>query len=172
MLAAPVRDADLLAPVTQELRAWPWLCDFQGHVNNARYLDLMTSGRMEWLLHNGLFRTIVTKRMAFLVAGLGGIYRQAIPHMAEFVLQTRVAAFDERWLYYEQSFRLGRGGQGAIAARFLVRGQLRAPDGPMAPRDALRRCGVELPPVSPAAPADLAAWNAAQAAGLEVIRAP
>lgn len=169
--ATPERGADLLAPVAQPLRAWPWLCDFQGHVNNARYLDLMSAGRLEWLLQNGLFRPVVTGRMAFLVAGLGGVYRRAIPRMAAFELQTRVAAFDERWLYYEHTFRLGHRQTGAIAARFLVRGQLRSPNGAMSPRDSLRRCGLELPATSPPAPPDLEVWNAAQAACLEVIRA-
>lgn len=170
MFATPNRNADLFAPVTQQLRAWPWLCDFQGHVNNARYLDLMSSGRLEWLLQNGLFRRVVTRRMAFLVAGLGGVYRHPIPRMEAFVLQTRVAAFDARWLYYEHTFWLGTAREGTVAARFLARGQLRAPGGPLGPRESLRRCGVELPARELPPPADLDAWSAAQAACLEVIR--
>jgi len=170
MLATPAGNTDLFAPVIQQLRAWPWLCDFQGHVNNARYLDLMSGGRLEWLLQNGLLRAVFTRRMAFLVAGLGGIYRHPIPRMAPFTLQTRVAAFDVRWLYYEHTFLLGHGARGTVAARFLARGQLRAPDGAGGPRESLRRCGVELPDRSPPAPADLEAWNAAQAACLDVIR--
>jgi acyl-CoA thioesterase FadM len=170
MLATPNHDTDLLAPVTQQLRAWPWLCDFQGHINNARYLDLMSNGRLEWLVQNGLFRSIFTQRMAFLIAGLGGTYRHAIPRMAPFVLQTRVAAFDDRWLYYEHTFRLGTARASPIAARFVARGQLRVPGGALSPRDSLRRCGAELPERTVTPPADLDAWIAAQAACLEVIR--
>jgi acyl-CoA thioesterase FadM len=139
MFAVPDGSTDLFAPVMQQLRAWPWLCDFQGHVNNARYLDLMSKGRLEWLLQNGLFRAVFSQRIAFLIAGLGGVYRRAIPRMAEFALQTRMAAFDERWLYYEHTFRLGPEQGGAIAARFLARGQLRIPGGPLGPRESLRR---------------------------------
>jgi acyl-CoA thioesterase FadM len=170
LFATPNERTDLFAPVTQKLRAWPWLCDFQGHVNNARYLDLMSRGRMQWLIQNGLFRPIFTRRMAFLVGGLGGIYRRPIPRMAEFVLQTRVAAYDERWLYYEHTFWLGPAHQRAVAARFLVRGQLRTPGGALSPRESLRRCGAELPERARTPPADLDAWAAAQAACLEVIR--
>jgi acyl-CoA thioesterase FadM len=170
LFATPNARTDLFAPVTQQLRAWPWLCDFQGHVNNARYLDLMTRGRMYLLLQNGLFRPIFTQRMAFLVGGLGGIYRRSIPRMAEFVLQTRVAAYDERWFYYEHTFLLGSRAHDGTAARFLARGQLRAPDGPVAPRESLRRCGLELPDAAPPPPADLEAWSAAQTACLELIK--
>jgi hypothetical protein len=28
--------SDVLALVTQQRKAWPWLCDSLGHINNAR----------------------------------------------------------------------------------------------------------------------------------------
>ena len=171
MIAPPSGSTDLFAPVVQTLRAWPWLCDFQGHVNNARYLDLMSSARLSWLIQNRLLRTVVSGRMAFLIAGMGGVYRRPIPRLAAFVQQTRVASFDARWLYYEHTFRLGHDADGAVAARFLARGQLRTPDAALTPREALQRCGLQLPATAPQAPPDLQAWSAAQEACLDAMRA-
>ena len=68
---APGRD--LLAPVIQQRKAWPWLCDTLGHINNARYFDLLQDGRVEWMLQNGLLRKVFRRRYAFLVAGVGGV---------------------------------------------------------------------------------------------------
>jgi acyl-CoA thioesterase FadM len=161
---------DVLGLVTQQRKAWPWLCDTLGHINNARYIDLLQDGRLEWLIQNGLLRAVIRKRMAFLVAGMGGVYRHDIPRMADFVLHTRVCAFDERWLYYEQTFRLGRDGEGKIAARFITRGMIRAREGALPPRESLRRCGGHLPEQSPAAPSDMDAWCQAQDACLDVLR--
>jgi acyl-CoA thioesterase FadM len=171
LVTAPRQSADLFATVTQELRAWPWLCDMQGHVNNARYLDLLTDGRVEWLSRNGLLRSVLLKRLGFLVAGLAGVYRRPIPQFAPFTLQTRVAAYDERWLYYEQTFLLGPEQRGLVAARFLSRGVISSRGGALPPRESLRLCGVELPEAGQTqAPLDLPAWSAAQEGCLEVIR--
>jgi acyl-CoA thioesterase FadM len=166
--AAPT--GDLLATLQQPLRAWPWLCDSLRHINNARYLDLLGYGRLYWLLTHGLFRAVLKQRMSFMVAGVGGIYRRQIPRMAEFVLNTRVAAYDERWLYFEQVFVLGARGEGPIAARFLARGQLHMRRKALAPRAAIELCGGALPEAPPEAPPDLGAWCAAQDACLEQMR--
>lgn len=166
---APGRD--LLAPVLQQRKAWPWLCDTLGHINNARYFDLLQDGRVEWMLQNGLLRRVFRKRFAFLVAGVGGIYRHSIDRMAAFTLRTRLAAFDERWLYFEQTFVLGHAAEGQVAARFVTRAMIRAGKGAQDPRESLRRCGGTLPAHSPAPPADMEAWLRAQDACLDVVRA-
>jgi acyl-CoA thioesterase FadM len=162
--------ADLLSTLHQPLRAWPWLCDSLGHINNARYLDLLGYGRLHWLLANGLFRSVLKQRMSFVLAGVGGVYRRQIPRMAPFVLATRLAAYDERWLYYEQAFVLGARGEGAVAARFLARGQIHQGQRSLAPREAIAQCGRALPEALPTPPADLAAWSEAQEGCLAQIR--
>jgi acyl-CoA thioesterase FadM len=161
-------DADLLAEVLQRRTAWPWLCDTLGHVNNARYFDLLQAGRVAWMLRNGLLRPLLRARMSFLVAGVGGVYRQPIPLLAGFVLHTRLAAFDARWLYFEQSFALTR--EPTIAARFLMRVMIRAQEGPLSPHDSLRALGATLPLRPPAPPPDLDTWASAQEACLAQMR--
>jgi acyl-CoA thioesterase FadM len=161
-------DADVLAEVVQRRTAWPWLCDQLGHVNNARYFDLLQDGRVAWMLRNGLLRPLVRRRMSFLVAGVGGVYRQSIPLMAEFAVHTRLAAFDARWLYFEQSFALTR--EPKVAARFLMRVMIRAPGEPLSPHACLRRLGATLPAEPPAPPPDLESWASAQEACLAQMR--
>jgi acyl-CoA thioesterase FadM len=174
-------NADLMAEVVQRRTAWPWLCDQLGHVNNARYFDLLQDGRVAWMLRNGLLRPLVRRRMSFLVAGVGGVYRQPIPLMAEFVLRTRFAAFDARWLYFEQTFFCSRAEPRAsttltpepkVAARFLMRVMMRAPKGPLSPHESLRALGATLPEQPPAPPPDLESWAGAQEACLAQMREP
>ncbi len=168
--SAPSRRANVFDTLGQPMRAWPWLCDSLGHINNARYVDLLGYGRLNWLLQNDLFRSVMKQRMAFVVAGTGGVYRHPIERMESFVLYTRLAAYDERWLYYEQSFVLGERGQGNVAARFLTRGQILLRGKGLAPRTAIELCGRALPEGRPEPPPDLRDWSQAQDACLQQIR--
>lgn len=162
--------SDVLAEVVQQRTAWPWLCDTLGHVNNARYFDILQDGRVEWLVQNGLMRPLVRRRMSFLVAGVGGVYRHSIPRMAPFVLRTRVASFDARWLYFEQTFTQEQAGNAQVAARFLMRVMLRARKGPLSPHAGLARLGASLPEEPPHPPLDLEVWSQAQQACLDQMR--
>lgn len=168
--AAPSKRAELLDTLRQPMRAWPWLCDNLGHINNARYIDLLGYGRLNWLLANDLFRSVMKQKMAFVIAGTGGVYRRPIERMQPFVLVTRLAAFDQRWLYYEQSFVLGEHGDGPIATRFISRGQLLLRGKSLAPHTAIALCGRSMPETNPEAPADLEAWSAAQDACVALIK--
>jgi len=168
-LVPPSSAVDLLAPVTLPTRAWPWLCDSLGHVNNVRYLDVAQDGRIGWLAQMGLVRGVLLGRLSFLVVGMSGLYRRAIPRMAPFVLETRLVAFDERFVCYLQTFRLGHDARGKVAARFLCRGQLRDPGGALSPVACMRRFGLELAtPAEP--PADVSEWLRAQDAALDAVR--
>jgi acyl-CoA thioesterase FadM len=161
---------DVLATLRQPLRAWPWLCDQLGHINNARYVDLLGYGRLHWLLETGLFGPVLKQRMSFVIAGVGGVYRRPIPRMGHFVLESRLAAYDARWLYHEQTFRLGVRGEGLVAARFISRGQILLRGEGLAPREALERCKLRMPEQMPIAPPDLEAWVGAQDACLDQMR--
>lgn len=155
------RSTDVLAPVRQNLRAWPWLCDRLGHVNNARYLDLLSLGRAEWLASMGLLRPVVFNGYSFIVAGVNAIYRRAIPRLAPFSMETRVAGYDDRWAYYEQTFYLEHDQRGNIAAKFLTCGQLNHRRERVSPSELMERFGVAAPP-SPALDATFEAWTKLQ----------
>ena len=156
LLSSDKRSPDLLAPVRQNLRAWPWLCDALGHINNARYLDLLSYGRAAWLADSGLLRPLLFNRYSFIVAGINAVYRRPIPRMTPFSLETRVAGFDDKWAYYEQTFHLDHDQRGKIAARFLTCGQLHHRQR-RAPLEVIREFGVDVP-ASPALSTSFEAW--------------
>lgn len=160
----------LYEPVRQELRAWPWYCDALGHVNNARYLDLADLGRMSWLARRGLLRTMIRQGHSFLVAGVSLTYRRPIPRMAHFALETQVVDCDERWLSFSSTFLLKHAGRELVAARGIVRGQVRVRNAPANPLELVRSKGAE-PERSHPLPADADAALRAQDICIDVIRA-
>lgn len=177
-LISPPVAPDLLAPVRQSTRAWPWLCDSLGHVNNVRYLDVAQDGRIWWLAQMGLLRSVLRGRVAFLVTGMNGLYRRPIARMAPFVVETQLVAFDARFVCYRQTFisvsdTVGAGardsGTQQIAARFLCRGQLRDTRGPLEPAKFMRRHGFAVPSL-PLPSTDVSSWLAAQEASLAEVR--
>jgi acyl-CoA thioesterase FadM len=168
LLSASKRSSDVLAPVRQNLRAWPWLCDHLGHVNNARYLDLLSLGRAEWLANAGLLRPVIFNGYSFIVGGINAVYRRQIPRMALFSMETRVAGFDDRWSYHEHTFHLQHDQRGKIAARFLTSGQLFHRGAMVSPLDVMRRFGVDVP-AEPAWSTSLEAWSQAQRVLLDSI---
>jgi acyl-CoA thioesterase FadM len=169
-LVSPAPSADLLAPVTLSLRAWPWLCDFSGHVNNARYIDLMGLGRAVWLQRAGLFRRAMLGGYAYIVAGTGITYRRSIPSLGSFTLETRVAGFDERWLYFEYVTRIGGGTGVQVASQGFTRGQVQRRGRGMRPLDGLSALSHTKVPEAPVPSAALKAWLSAQESALGHIR--
>jgi acyl-CoA thioesterase FadM len=171
LLGGSTPPLSLFETTTQTLRAWPWLCDSLGHINNARYLDLASWGRIEWLARAGLLRPSVRKRFSPIIAATSVVYRRSIPRMASFSLETRLAGFDARWLYHEQTFLLGAEAGGKTAARVLARLQIQQHGKGVNPEQALQAVGLELPSTRPTPPADFDSWLAAQDACLNVVRA-
>ena len=126
-LSAPARS--ILEPVRVELQAAPSLCDALGHINNARYLDLIGVGRARWFARMGLGPSLLRGRYAFPIAGAAITYRREIPRWARFALETRLVEYDARWVCFLSSFELVQHGEVRVAARALTRGQLRKQDG-------------------------------------------
>lgn len=121
-----------------EGRAWPWLCDYQRHINNARYLDLMDYGRTQFFLRAGLLKTLASNNLGGVAAATQVVYRRPIDLMQSYRLETRLVGWDERWYLHEHYFRLA---DGQIAAHALVRSMLRGKNGPVSIGDVLRQVG-------------------------------
>lgn len=99
-------------------RAWPWLCDFNAHINNARYLTLMDWGRTRWITRSGFGKIWIKKRLQVVAAGSTIVFRRPIQLMEHFTLHTTIDSADERWLYFSQTFF---DKNNKLAARALVR---------------------------------------------------
>jgi len=159
----------ILTPVRQELRAYPSLCDALGHVNNARYLDIATVGRLAWFARSGLGARLFRERYTYLIAGAALTYRREIPRWSSFTLDTRLVEYDERWVCFLSSFELEQQGSPRVAARVLIRGQLRKRNGTGSLPGLLQAIGAMAEPCPPL-PEDVAEQLKVQDLTVDVIR--
>lgn len=114
---------DPKAPTTLSMRAWPWYCDNNRHINNGVYMTLMDFGRTAWIARQGLIPHLYREKIYFVVGAAAMTYRRPVDLMERFTLETRLHGHDERWFYIEQIFRLA---DGRVAVRGLVRGMARS----------------------------------------------
>jgi len=135
------------------MRVWPNDIDFNLHMNNGRYLNVMDYGRTHLLARTRLLGHIIRSRWQPLVGAVWMTYRRSLPVFAEFSLSSRLVCWDERWFYLEQTFT----GDEGLAAMGWVKGILRDANGNVAPQEVLERVAPGV--VSPPMPEAIAAWN-------------
>jgi len=88
------------------LRVWPNDLDANLHMNNSRYLLAMDLGRWDFSLRTGLIREALRRRW-FPVAGSATLrFRRSLRPFQRFELVTRLAAWDEKWCWFEQRFEV------------------------------------------------------------------
>ncbi len=127
--------------------------DVNLHITNARYLALADDGRFDLLGRLGFLPLLVRHGCRTLIGTTCVRFRRAVPLFARYVLRSRLLGWDEKWLYVEHRFDLGRRTAVLVLAKFLVadgRGRK------LTPREALERMMgaerlVEPPPLSAAA---------------------
>lgn len=132
-----------LAPCVLEGRAWPWLCDYQRHINNARYLDLMDYGRTQFFLRVGLLKTLASGGIGGVVAATQITYRRPIDLMQRYRLETRLVGWDARWYLHEHLFYLD---DGTVAVHAFVRSMLRGKSGVVSMGEVFASAGLEVEP--------------------------
>lgn len=143
-----------LEEVRMPLRVWPTDLDTYGHVNNGRYLTLMDMGRLEWGLRTGL-AFIMLKRRWYPVLGAASVeFRRELRAFQRCELVTKLAAWDDKWFYFEQ--RKEHAGQ--VYARAVVRGVTKHGRLTVPPAEVLATVGVESP--SPLSPSELPSFLA------------
>jgi acyl-CoA thioesterase FadM len=105
------------------MRVWPTDLDMFLHMNNSRYLAIMDVGRLDAILRSGVFQRIRDRGWSGVVASETIRFRESLAPFARFELRTRVLGWDERSLYYRQTFvRKGRvAAVGLVRIRFLRR---------------------------------------------------
>jgi acyl-CoA thioesterase FadM len=136
---------DPLATDTLDLRVWPNDIDFNFHLNNARYLNVMDYGRIHLLARAGMLNAVLKARWVPLVGAVWITYRRSLPLWARYQLATRLVCWDNRWFYMEQTFT-GREGLAAIG---WVKGALRDKSGTVDPQQImdLVHPGIVSPPL-------------------------
>lgn len=154
----------VLDEVPLAMRAMPWDCDNNRHVNNARYGYLMDFGRTAWIVRIGLLDAVVKGGLHFLVGSSHLVYRRPVDLFEAFTLRTRLVSWDERWVYIAQEFEL----EGRVAVRGLIRAMARNADGLVEPARLLGLGGAEVLE-RPELPEEFRRWIETCNASLEAI---
>jgi YbgC/YbaW family acyl-CoA thioester hydrolase len=100
-----------------------WLTDIDElrHMNNSVYLGLMDHARLDLLVRSGAWQRIRAAGIYPVVTTQTITYRKSLELGERFVIETRVAGYDDRQVYIEQRFVRGAEvtARAYIAGRFL-----------------------------------------------------
>lgn len=72
-------------------------------MNNGRVFTLYDMGRTDFAVRSGLGKQLLKQRWGLVVAGSTIQYRRRIRAFEKVTMKTKIVAFDERWIYIEQS---------------------------------------------------------------------
>jgi acyl-CoA thioesterase FadM len=139
---------------TIHLRVLPNDLDLNGHINNGRYLTLADLGRIDYMLRTGLVKVFLKRRAQLVVGDALAKFRRDLKVFERFTLETRLAGWDEKWVFFEQRFiRAGR-----VCTLVAVRIASKHPKGGLInPGEFITDLG--LPDVSPALPDWMREWS-------------
>jgi acyl-CoA thioesterase FadM len=101
---------------------WPNDLDSNLHMNNGRYLLAMDLGRWDYGLRAGVLQPAFRRRWFPVVGSATLRFRRALDPFQRFELATRLAAWDEKWWWFEQRFEVGREVHAVGRVKALFRG--------------------------------------------------
>ena len=136
---------------------WPWDLDPWRELNNGRTLTLYDLGRLPLGQRIGLHKVLAANGWGMTVAGNTTRYRRRVRLFDRLTMVSRALGWDARFLYMEQSMWKN----GACTSHMLIRSAVTSKDGIVAPARVLAAMGQ--PAESPALPAWVQAWIAAEA---------
>ncbi len=147
------KPVDPLGTTSLRMTVLPNDLDFNGHVNNGRYLTLADVGRMDFVIRSGSARVAIAQRALPIVGDALAKFRRDLKPFERFDLQTRLLGWDEKWTFIEHRFvRHGR-----VLGIVVVRGLFKAPSGPVKLSVFAAALGVSA--VSPQLPSWVVEWN-------------
>ncbi|MDG1406667.1 MAG: acyl-CoA thioesterase [Octadecabacter sp.] len=122
-------------------------CDIFMEMNNGRILTLYEMGRFQAAVRMGLWALLKKKRWGLTVAGTSIRYRKRITPFEKYETRTKVATWDDRFVYIEQGmYKLN----GDCASHVLLRTAVVA-KGRAVPTDVLiEAMGIPTPRPTPA----------------------
>lgn len=140
-----------------QLRCWPWDLDPWIELNNGRTLTLYDLGRLPLSRRTGFEKLLRDKQWGLTVAGSTTRYRKRVTMLTLLTMHTRCLGWDERFVYMEQSMWKGDD----CTSHVLIRSAIVSKAGMVKPSDMAVAMGIA--PESPALPAWVTAWTAAEA---------
>ncbi len=108
-----------------EFRVWPNDLDVNFHMNNGRYLTLMDLGRFDLIFRMGMLRHMLRHRWQPVAASATIRFRRSLKLFQKFKIRTRLAFWDEQWVFFEQRFEC----DGKLVALGLIKALLRGKEG-------------------------------------------
>jgi acyl-CoA thioesterase FadM len=148
---------DLLDTHRSVHRCWPWDLDPWHELNNGRTLTLYDLGRIPMALRNGLAGVTRANGWGLTVAGNTVRYRRRVRMFDRLEMATRCIGWDARFFYMEQSMWNGQD----CTSHMVLRTAVTSAKGIVPPEEVLATMG--RPTESPALPAWVQAWAAAEA---------
>ncbi|MGA1634802.1 MAG: acyl-CoA thioesterase [Gemmobacter sp.] len=147
-------------------RIWPWDLDPWAELNNGRTLTLYDLGRIPLFARIGVDRVLAARGWGVTVAGVSVRYRRRLVLMQRVEMVSRLAGWDGRFFYIDQSLWSG----GECANQMLLRsavfgggeGRGRGAGGILPAPEVAAACGHSGP--SPELPPWITAWIAAEGA--------
>ncbi|WP_407315821.1 thioesterase family protein [Pseudomonas sp. nanlin1] len=127
--------------------------DFNGHVNNGRYLTLADVARMDLMLRTGAARVAWRHRALPIVGDALAKFRRDLKPLQRFDVHSRVMGWEGKWVFMEHRFMAG----GRVSGVVVVRGLLRGPQGNLDPQALAEALGEHGP--SPSLPAWVLEWS-------------
>lgn len=147
------RQVSILETSSLRMRVMPNDLDFNGHVNNGRFLTLADVGRMDFVLRSGAARAAFRMRALPIVGDSLAKFRRDLKLFERFDIETRLIGWDEKWTFMEHRFlRHGR-----VLGVVVIRGLFKGPQGPISPGDFL--AAMDLSAAPPALPGWVRDWN-------------
>lgn len=147
-----------LEPFTVNMRVWPMDLDFNLHKNNGRYLSCMDIGRMDLAFRAGLHRPMFKYKWMPLLGSSTIRYFKSLRPFQKFDLVTRIAGWDEKWVFMEQKFI----SKGHVYAVGTVKVLFRGADGNVPTKTLMHYAGIN--DESPVLPQWIADWHKADQA--------
>jgi acyl-CoA thioesterase FadM len=139
--------------------------DFNGHVNNGRFLTLADVGRMDFVLRSGAGRAAFAQRALPIVGDSLAKFRRDLKVFDRFDLQTRLLGWDDKWTFMEHRFMR----HGRVLGVVVIRGLFKGPQGPISPQAFLDFMGLKAE--APALPDWVLDWNRSCDSLSQVLRA-
>lgn len=102
LITAP--SLDLLQPWSMAMRVWPSDLNLGMHVDNVRYLQLMSMARNEFFLRSGMRWLMLRRGLGLPLAACEMRYRRPLFAWQAFSLHTQMAGWDDRRFYLTQRF--------------------------------------------------------------------
>ena len=129
----------LLGDAVMRRRVGPLDLDPNMHMTNSRYCFLFDIGRVEHLVCTGLLPAMTKRKSGPAIGGTALRWRKSLKLFQSYDIVTRLACWDDKWLYYDQQ-AVSNGEVYALAfSRLAVVGK----QGTLPPQDIIAAAGFE-----------------------------